>query len=99
MPDDIVVRLGANTLVGDLTPWWWKENWATDPTKLLGALRVIRSLAWANEAAMSVSSDRLALSLEITNETNVALLHQQVRELKLFLDEMVVRPSDSLGET
>jgi len=99
MTEAIVVRLGVNTLVGDITPWWWKDSWGTDTSKTLGALRVIRSLVWANEAAMSVSSDRLALSLEVTNETDLTVLYKQIGDLKVFLDEMVVRPSESLGET
>jgi hypothetical protein len=60
-----------------------------DTTQMLGALRVIRALPWANEATISVSSDRLALIFEVTNETKVARLHEQLRELKMFLDEMV----------
>ncbi len=89
MTDALIVRLGVNSLVGNMTPWWWKDRWAMDTTLMLGALRVIRALPWANEATISVSSDRLALVFEVTNDTKVARLHEQLRELKLFLDEMV----------
>jgi len=92
MPKALAARLGVNTLVGDMTPWWWEEGWATDPTKMLGALRIIRALRWTGEATISVSSDRLAVMLEVTNETDVPWLHERLRELKLFLDEMVPVP-------
>ncbi len=90
MTDALAGKIGVNTLVGDMTPWWWKEGWATlDPTKMLGALRIIRALRWTDEATLSVSSDRLAIMLEVTNETDVPWLHERLRELKMFLDEMV----------
>lgn len=90
MTDALAAKLGVNTLVGDMTPWWWKDSWATtDPSKLLGALRIIRALRWTDGAAISLSSDRLAIMLEVTNETDVPWLHERLRELKLFLDEMV----------
>lgn len=93
MPDALSTKLGLNSLVSELTPWWWKESWATDPTRMLGALRVIRALRWTDGATLSVSSDRLAVILEVTNETNVPRLHEQLRELKVFLDELVPRSS------
>jgi hypothetical protein len=93
MTEALAGKLGVNTLVGDMTPWWWKSEWpSTEPKRILGALRIIRALRWADEATVSLSSDRLAVMLEVTNETDVPWLHERLRELKLFLDEMVPGP-------
>jgi hypothetical protein len=93
MPDKLTFRPQDPYLTANVTPWWWENHWALSSPKMVDAFRIVRALPWCKEATVTVSMSGLVLSIEIPNGTDVEALHEMVRELKLFLNEMVPFPA------
>jgi len=95
MTDQLVKRLPEAKLVANVTPWWWERYWATAPPKMLDALRIVRTLSWTQEATITISLTQIVLMFETPQGTDFSLLHNRLRSLRIFLDEMVPLPESS----